>query len=68
MTPFEIGLTSFGGMVLLVYLGFWVPFSLMFSSFVGVWAIKGSPLLAGKLLALAASETISSYFLSLIHI
>ena len=47
MTPFEIGLTSFGGMVLLVYLGFWVPFSLMLSSFVGVWAIKGSPLLAG---------------------
>ena len=66
MTPFEIGLTSFGGMVLLVYLGFWVPFSLMFSSFVGVWAIKGSPLLAGKLLALAASETISSYFFGVV--
>ncbi len=66
MTPFEIGLTSFGGMVLLVYLGFWVPFSLMLSSFVGVWAIKGSPLLAGKLLALAASETISSYFFGVV--
>ena len=66
MTPFEIGLTSFGGMVLMVYLGFWVPFALMCSSFVGVWAIKGSPILAGKLLALAASETISSYFFGVV--
>ncbi|MDQ7070706.1 MAG: TRAP transporter large permease [Rhodobacterales bacterium] len=66
MTPFEIGLTSFGAMVLLVYLGFWVPFSLMLASYVGVWAIKGSPVLAGKLLALAAWETISSYFFGVV--
>ena len=66
MTPFEIGLTSFGAMVLLVYMGFWVPFSLMLASYVGVWAIKGSPVLAGKLLALAASETISSYFFGVV--
>jgi C4-dicarboxylate transporter DctM subunit len=66
MTPFEIGLTSFGAMVALVYMGFWVPFALMLSSFVGVWVIKGSPVLAGKLLALAASETISSYFFGVV--
>ena len=66
MSPFEIGLTSFGAMVVMVYLGFWVPFALMLSSFVGVWAIKGSPVLAGKLLALAASETISSYFFGVV--
>ncbi|MFT4960449.1 MAG: C4-dicarboxylate transporter DctM subunit [Paracoccaceae bacterium] len=66
MSPFEIGLTSFGAMVLMVYLGFWVPFALMLSSFVGVWVIKGSPVLAGKLLALAASETISSYFFGVV--
>ncbi|MEY8842888.1 TRAP transporter large permease, partial [Cribrihabitans sp. XS_ASV171] len=41
-------------------------FALMLSSYVGVWAIKGSPLLAGKLLALAASETISSYFFGVV--
>ena len=67
MSPFEIGITSFGAMVLMIYLGFWVPFSLMLSSYVGVWMIKGSPLLAGKLLALAASETISSYFSGWCH-
>ena len=66
MTPFEIGLTSFGAMVALVYLGFWVPFALMLSSYVGVWMIKGSPVLAGKLLALAASNTISSYFFGVV--
>ncbi|MCK4711672.1 MAG: TRAP transporter large permease [Marinosulfonomonas sp.] len=66
MTPFEIGLASFGAMVVLVYIGLWVPFSLMLSSYVGVWLIKGSPLLAGKLLALAAAESISSYFFGVV--
>ncbi len=66
MSAFDIGLWSFVGMVALVYLGFWVPFALMLSSYVGVWAIKGSPVLAGKLLALAASETVSSYFFGVV--
>lgn len=66
MSPFEIGMISFGAMVFMVYMGFWVPFALMLSSYVGVWMIKGSPLLAGKLLALAASETISSYFFGVV--
>lgn len=66
MTPFEIGMMSFGVMIVLVYLGFWVPFALMLSSFGGVWLIKGSPVLAGKLLALAASKTISSYFFGVV--
>ncbi len=66
MSPFEIGMVSFGAMVVMVYMGFWVPFALMLSSYVGVWMIKGSPLLAGKLLALAASETISSYFFGVV--
>ncbi len=57
---------SLGVMMLLVYGGLWVPFALMITSYAGVWAIKGSPLLAGKLLALAASETISSYFFGVV--
>ena len=66
MSPFEIGLYSLGAIVILVYLGFWVPFALMLSSYVGVWLIKDSSILAGKLLALAASETISSYFFGVV--
>lgn len=66
MSPFEIGLATLGAMVVLVYAGLWVPIALMLCSYVGVWLIKGSPLLAGKLLALAASETISSYFFGVV--
>ncbi len=66
MTSFEIGLATLGAMMVLVYAGLWVPIALMLCSYVGVWMIKGSPLLAGKLLALAASETISSYFFGVV--
>lgn len=66
MSGFEIGLASLVVMVVLVYAGFWVPFALMLTSFCGVWLIKGSPVLAAKLLALAASETISSYFFGVV--
>ena len=66
MGAFEIGFISLLAIVVLVYAGLWVPFSLMLVSYVGVWALKGSPLLAGKLLALAASETISSYFFGVV--
>lgn len=66
MSNIEIGLASLAVMVVLVYGGLWVPFALMLTSYVGVWVIKGSPLLAGKLLALAASETISSYFFGVV--
>jgi len=43
-----------------------VPIALMVCSFVGVWAIKGSPVLASKLLALAANDAISSYFFGVV--
>jgi len=66
MSNIEIGMASLAVMVALVYGGLWVPIALMLTSYVGVWIIKGSPLLAGKLLALAASETISSYFFGVV--
>ncbi|MEM6462976.1 MAG: TRAP transporter large permease [Pseudomonadota bacterium] len=66
MTPFEIGLAALAVMVVLVYAGMYVPLALMLVSYGAVWLMKGSPLLAGKLLALAASETISSYFFGVV--
>ena len=66
MTPFEIGLIALAVMVVLVYAGMYVPLALMVVSYGAVWVMKGSPLLAGKLLALAASETISSYFFGVV--
>jgi tripartite ATP-independent transporter DctM subunit len=66
MSSFEIGLATLGAMIVLVYAGLWVPIALMLCSYVGVWMMKGSPVIAGKLLALAASETISSYFFGVV--
>ncbi len=66
MTPFEIGLIALALMGLLVLLGMHVPVALIACSFVGVWAIKGSPLLASKMLGLAANNAISSYFFGVV--
>ena len=66
VTPFDIGLVSLGAMVALVLAGLHVPIALMLTSWAGVWAMKGSPVLASKLVALAASDTISSYFFGVV--
>ncbi len=66
MDNLDIGLLSLGMMVLLVYAGLYVPIALGLCSFVGVWAIKGSPVLASKLLALAAYDSISSYIFGVV--
>lgn len=66
MTAFDIGLISLVAMCLAVMAGMFVPIALMVCSFVGVWAIKGSPELAAKLLALAANDAISSYFFGVV--
>jgi C4-dicarboxylate transporter DctM subunit len=60
MTSIEIGIASLVGIFGLVYAGLWIPFALLVCSFLGVWFIKGSPILAGKLMALSAQSAISS--------
>lgn len=66
MTPFEIGLAALGAMGVLVLGGMHVPVALILCSFLGVWAIKGTPLLAAKMLGLAANDAISSYFFGVV--
>ncbi|MEO1249168.1 MAG: TRAP transporter large permease [Pseudomonadota bacterium] len=66
MTPFEIGLIALAGICVLVLSGMFVPIALIFCSFVGLWAIKGSPLLAAKMLGLAANDVIQSYFFGVV--
>ncbi|SHH24087.1 TRAP transporter large permease [Cognatishimia maritima] len=66
MTPFDIGMISLIVMVLLVLAGLFVPVALMLCSFAGVWAIKGSPDLAVKLMAQAANDSIGSYFFGIV--
>lgn len=59
MTGLEIGLLSLMLIMVLVYVGMWIPFALMIASYLGVWFIKGSPALAGKLIALAATDALT---------
>lgn len=66
MSSFEIGLLALGGMGVFVMAGMFVPIALMLMSFLGVWAIKGSPILAAKMLGLAANDAISSYFFGVV--
>lgn len=66
MSSFEIGLMALGGMGVFVMAGMYVPIALMLTSFLGVWAIKGSPFLAAKMLGLAANDAIASYFFGVV--
>ena len=66
MSAFAIGIFSLGAMGLLVLGGLYVPIALILCSFVGVWAIKGSAVLAAKMLGLAANDAISSYFFGVV--
>jgi C4-dicarboxylate transporter, DctM subunit len=61
MTGLEIGLWSMLAIIVLIYAGMHVSIALCLVSLVGVWAIKGNFVLAEKLLALAASDAVSSY-------
>ncbi|MGP1395723.1 MAG: TRAP transporter large permease [Inquilinaceae bacterium] len=61
MTGLEIGVAALVAMVALIYAGLHVPIALAVTSFVGVWVMKDSPILASRLLALATTESISSY-------
>ena len=66
MTPLDIGILSLVAMVLLVYSGLHVAIALALVSFVGVALIRDSAVLAGRLMALATGESISSYLFGVV--
>jgi len=61
MSDLVIGGLALLGMVGLIYAGMHVAIALAVCSFAGVYAIKGSGVVAGRMLALAASQSIESY-------
>jgi tripartite ATP-independent transporter DctM subunit len=61
MDGLTIGILSMVAIIVLIYAGMHVSIALCLVSLVGVWAIKGNFALAEKLLALAASDAVSSY-------
>lgn len=66
MTDIQIGILTIAGILFLIYVGMHVAIALMLLSFSGVWLIKGSWTIAGKLLALAASDSISGYIFGVV--
>jgi C4-dicarboxylate transporter, DctM subunit len=61
VTGAEIGFLSIAAILVLIYTGMHVPVVLCVVSLIGVWGIRGSFEQASKLMALAASDAISSY-------
>jgi C4-dicarboxylate transporter, DctM subunit len=61
MSDIQIGLLSIVGILLLIQSGMHVAVALLLLSFCGVWAMKDNGIIAGKMLSLAAAESISSY-------
>ena len=61
MSDIQIGLLSIVGILLLIQSGMHVAIALLLLSFCGVWWMKTNVIIAGKMLSLAAAESISSY-------
>ncbi|MBM1633892.1 TRAP transporter large permease subunit [Sulfitobacter mediterraneus] len=61
-----VGLLSVVGMVGLIWLGLHVAVALALTSFLAVWALRGDPELAARLIGLAAKDSISSYVFGVI--
>lgn len=66
MTPFEIAALSVVAMLVLLLAGFYVGVVLTVVSYIGVWIIKGDPVVANNLLLLAVADSISSYVFGVI--
>ena len=66
MTDIQIGILSIAGILILIYAGMHVAIALMLLSLLGVWLIKDNWIIATKLLALAASDSISGYIFGVV--
>jgi tripartite ATP-independent transporter DctM subunit len=66
MSDIHIGLLSIFGILFLIYAGMHVAVALTLLSFLGVGLIRGNWAIASKLLALAASDSISGYIFGVV--
>jgi len=66
MTDLQIGVMSIFGILFLIYAGMHVAIALTLLSFLGVWYIRGKWIVASKMLALAAADSISSYIFGVV--
>ncbi len=61
MSPFEIGIASVAAIVLLIYLGVYIPVALGMVSFVSIWLMRDNFDLAVNLLKIAVGDSVMEY-------
>ncbi len=61
MSPLEIGSVSVIAIVVLIYLGLYIPIALALVSFVGIWLIRDNVELAINLLKIAIGDSVTEY-------
>jgi len=61
MTPIEIGLASVLAIIILIYLGVYIPIALGTVSFVSIWLMRDNFDLAMNLLKIALSDSVMEY-------
>ncbi|ALA20480.1 MULTISPECIES: TRAP transporter large permease [Chelatococcus] len=66
MSDLAIGALALVGMIGLIYAGMHVAMALALCSFLGVFAMKGNMAVSGRMLALAATESIESYIFGVV--
>lgn len=61
MSPFEIGLASVGAIVVLIYMGVYIPIALGLVSFLAIWFLRDSFELPMALLKIAIGDSVTEY-------
>lgn len=61
MSPVEIGTISVVAIVVLIYLGMYIPVALGLVSFVSIWLISDKPILAFNFLKVAVGDGVTEY-------
>ncbi len=61
MSPVEIGIISVVAIVVLVYLGLYIPVALGTVSFVAIWFVSGKPILAINFLRVPIGDSVTEY-------
>ena len=61
MSPVEIGMMSVGAIVVLVYMGLYIPVALGLVSFCSIWLMSGKSILAFNFLKVAVGDGVTEY-------
>ena len=61
MSPVELGALSVGAIIVLIYLGVYIPIALGLVSFVSIWLISGKMILAFNFLKIAVGDGVTEY-------